>query len=270
MSVLPNQLWGEAQSYTWGELNRHEWLDFRLAIAEAESEMVGQGVKVITSATEAIALAETTVQGIKIVFSKVINDTSTEMVSSVVVSNRDYVSHMLKYLPLYERKSAIYKVVLKSSDREFRNVEQLQTIVERNIFIHTAMEYVSLYERDLAIKQQLNLNYDQRREQITARTRAVFDQTTITTMKSVASAFSNGEVDIHPTKIDGVFECEFVGTVGIPNNIDGLKEAMELIIPAHLEMTYKYSFQVWDNWNSKHWTCIKPLTWEELRTKGEV
>lgn len=270
MSVLPNQLWGEAQAYTWGELNRHEWLDFRLALAEAESEMIGQGVKVVSSGTSAIALAEATAQGVKLVFSKAINDTATEMVSSIVVSNRDYVSHMLKYLPLYERKSAIYKAILKSSDREFRNVEQLQTIVERNMFIHTAIEHLSLYERDLAIKQQLNLKYDQRREQITARTRAAFDQTTIATMKNVASAFSNGEVDIHPTEIDGVFECEFVGTVGIPNNMDGLKEAIELIIPAHLEMTYKYSFQVWDNWNSKQWASVKTLTWEELRTKGEV
>lgn len=270
MSVLPNQMWGEAQAYTWGELNSHEWLDFRLAIAEVESELIGQGVKVETSGSSAIAIAETVAQGVKVVFSKAINDTTTEMLSSIVVSNRDYMSYMLKYLPLYERKSVIYKAILKGSDREFRNVEQLQTIVERNMFIHTAIEHLSLYERDLAIKAQPNLKYDQRREQITARTRAAFDQTTIDTMKSVASAFSNGEVDIHPTAIDGVFECEFIGTIGIPDNMAGLKEAINLIIPAHLEMTYKYKFQVWNNWSSKQWSYVNKLTWDELRTKGEV
>lgn len=270
MTVLPNQLWQEASVYTWAELNANQWLDFRSAMADTETELSTQGIKLLSGGSTMQMDGSMASQGVRIEFSKFVNEVETEMVSSVVVSDRDYLSHMLKYLPLYERKSNIYKSILKASDREFRSIEQKKNVVERNIFIDTAIEDLTLYERDLAIKTQVNLKYDQRREQISARTRAAFDQTTLETMKNVASAFSNGEVDIHSTDVPGISECEFVGTIGIPNNMEGLKEAIDLIMPAHLEMTYKYNFQTWSNWKNKQWSTVKTITWDDLRTKGEV
>lgn len=270
MSVLPNQLWGEASAYTWLGINPNQWLDFRLAMSDTEVEQLVQGVKLVASGSNIASESLVKVQGITIEHSKFELQTETEMVSSVVVSDRDYLSKMIKYLPLYERKSNVYKAILKVVDRELRGIEQQKNVAERNMFIDTSIEDLSLYERDLAIKTQLNLKYDQRREQISARTRAAFDQTTLTTIKSVASAFSNGEVDIHKTAIAGVYECEFIGTIGIPNNMEGLQEAIDLIMPAHLEMTYKYNFQIWSKWNQKQWSTINTLTWNDLRTRGMI
>lgn len=270
MSVLPNQLWQEASVYTWAHLNNNQWLDFRLALADVETELKAHSVLIVTSNANFSMESLLKTQGVVIEHSKFDVQTTTEMISSVVVSNRDYLSEMTKYLPLYERKSNIFKIILLSSDREFRLIEQQKNVAERNMFIDTVIEDLALYERDLAIKTQQDLKYDQRREQITARTRAAFDQTTLQTIKNVASAFSNGEVDIHKTSVPGVYECEFIGTIGIPNNMAGLQEAIDLILPAHLEMIYKYKFQTWSNWSNKQWSVVTTLAWEDLRTKGEV
>lgn len=270
MSVLLKQLWNEASVYRWADLNNNQWLDFRLALADVETELFGQGVSIVTSNANFSMESLLKTQGVVIEHSKFDVQTETEMISSVVVSNRDYLSTMTKYLPLYERKSNVFKAILKASDREFRLIEQQKNVVERNMFIDTAIEDLALYERDLAIKTQLDLKYDQRREQITARTRAAFDQTTLQTMKNVASAFSNGDVDIHKTSVAGVYECEFIGTIGIPNNMAGLQEAIDLILPAHLEMTYKFIYQTWSTWTKKQWSSLKTITWNDLRTKDEV
>jgi len=77
--------------------------------------------------------------------------TKTEMIVSLVVSDRDYKTEMLKYLPLYERKSDTFIQILIADDREFRSIEQRLAVAERNIFLDTAIESLWLFERDLGI-----------------------------------------------------------------------------------------------------------------------
>src|SRR5690606_35181071 len=114
-------------------------------------------------------ITEVESQGVKVVHSPVIMRTRTEMIVSIVVSERDYKTEMIKYLPLYERRSGVFNEVLTSYDREFRNTEQRLTVTERNLFIDTAIESLPIFERDLGIETVQSLRYDQRREQIYSR-----------------------------------------------------------------------------------------------------
>lgn len=269
MYAIEEQKWQEVIVHTWGDLSPHLWEDFRIALMETETEQDVQGVILKYSKAMNEVITEQVVQGVKVVFSPIIMQTKTEMITSVVISERDFKSEMVKYLPLYERKSKIFNEILDAFDREFRNTEQQLEVVERNIFLDTAIESLSIFERDLGIKTLNTLRYDQRREQISSRNRASFDQTTEETIKSVASAYGNGEVSVTTTTTPGIFNITFIGK-GIPNNLDGLKKALDIIIPAHLGINYVFTFSPWEDAQDLIWGEVSAKTWSELRIWDEV
>lgn len=270
MHVIEEQKWGEIVVHTWGDLTPHQWECFRIALMEAETEQVVQGVILENSGATNEVLTELKATGVKIVQSPIVIQTRTEMIVSIVVSERDYLSEMINYLPLYERKSGVFNETLTAYDREFRNAEQALEVTERNIFLDTAIESLPISERDLGIETVRALRYDQRREQISSRYIASFDQTTEETIKSVASAYSNGEVDVNKTDIPGVYEIKFIGTKGIPDNMEGLKKALDIIMPAHLGLTYVFTFNPWESLNNKTWGEVSSMTWDDLRIWDEV
>ena len=264
MYPIQEQQWGQVNIHTWGDLSPHQWMCFRATLAEVISEQQAQGVKVDYSKTVNEVITELEVQGVRVEFSPTVMRTITEMIVNIVVSKRDYLSNMLDYLPWYERKSQVFNSILKAYDKEFRQLEQSLEVVERNMFIDTSIEGLNLHERDLGVNNVSKLGYDQRREQISSRYRSSFNQTTEDTIKNVASAYGNGEVEISLTDIEGVYEIKFIGK-GIPNNLDGLSKALDIIIPAHLGYEYRFTFNTWGFVRDKTWGGANTMTWNDLR-----
>ena len=81
------------------------------------------------------------------------------------------------------------------------------------------------------------------------------------------AAFSNGEVEINPTDVDGMFEIKFTGLVGIPDNMQGLMNTLDVILPAHLGVIYTYVFNIWNDISHKTWSELEAYTWDELLTE---
>lgn len=266
MTVLPGYYWQDVGTLTWGDLADNQWLDFRLALYDVETEQTASGVAVETSYTTATAITEFAATGVRILQSPVINRTESEMVVSIVVSNRDYKSMLISHLPKFEKGPRAFREIMKVYDREFRRLEQDAEIIKRNMFLDTAIERLPIYERDLDIESINDLDYRQRREQIVSRNRASFEQTTEETIKSVASGYSNGEVEVNATDIVGLYEIKFVGTRGVPDNLAGLKKALDVVIPAHLGLTYTYTFTPWKEISSMTWKSADDKTWNDLRT----
>lgn len=258
--------WGQVNIHTWQQLSPHMWECFRLSLMESETDQEVQGVIVRFSKAFNEIETEQKAQGVRVEHSPTINSTETEMIVNIVVSKRDYKSAMLNYLPYYERHSIIFNEILNAYDKEFRRLEQDTQIVDRNMLLDTAVESLDIFERDLGIEINKKLNYKQRREQVSARNRSSFEQTTEETIKNVAIAFSNGEVEVNKTDIVGVFEIKFIGAKGIPDNIEGLKEALDIIIPAHLGLTYTFTFNAWEQIKELTWNNCLSKTWNELRT----
>lgn len=148
---------------------------------------------------------------------------------------------MIKHLPTYERNNTLINEIVKSIAVTLDEVKISNEKSYAELFIDTAERALTLHERDLNIPKDI-LSLQQRRELIMASYRATLDQTTEETIKSVASAFSNGEVEITETDVEGVYEIEFVGTIGIPDNMQGLMNTIDIIIPAHLDVIYMYTF----------------------------
>lgn len=265
MNPIEQQQWQDVTIFTWGELLPHQWMDFRTTLMDTITEIEAHAVAIEISDNENIVITEFISSGVKIVQSPIVMSTRTEMVTSIVVSDRDYYAEMIDSLPLYERKSKVFQEILIANDREFRNNEQLLQVVERNIFLDTAIESLAIHERDLSIESVKSLRYDQRREQISSRYRAAFDQTTEETIKTVASAYSNGDVEVNKTDTAGIYEIKFIGTRGVPDNIEGLKKALDIIIPAHLGLTYVFTFTPWSDLQNQTWGDVADETWDDLR-----
>ena len=264
MYPVQEQQWGQVNIHTWQDLSPHFWGCFRLALVETISELKAHGVRVDYSRAVNEVLTELQGQGVRVEHSPTIIRAITEMIVNIVVSKRDYKSAMLEYLPWYERKSVVFDEILNAYDKEFRRLEQDLDVVDRNMLLNTAIEMLHIYERDLGIQARDDLQYDQRREQISSRYRAAFDQTTEDTIKNVASAYGNGEVEISPTDVEGIYEVKFIGK-GIPNNLDGLSKALDIIIPAHLGYEYRFTFNTWGFVRDKTWGGANTMTWNDLR-----
>jgi hypothetical protein len=163
-----------------------------------------------------------------------------------VNTTRNYYEDMVKMIPLYERKSKVFLEVFRSYNAEFKSVIHDVATLENDMFVDTAVNSLSIYERDLGITSTQGLQTSQRREQISSRQRASFDQTTEETIQAIAAAYSNGDVEVNPTSTVGLYEIKFVGTLGIPDNLDGLKKAIDIVIPAHLNYTFEFKYVIYD------------------------
>lgn len=270
MHAIPNPTWNGVRTYTWADLSVHQWDCFCLVLYEVETEVSTKGVAIQSASDLNVVITEQEVSDVLIVQSPVIMQSESEMITNIVVSERDYLTDMLKYLPLYERTSIVFREVLQAYDHELRKTEQQLEVVERNMFISKAIEMLPIYERDIGLENTANLNYQQRREQIISRHIAAFGQTVEETIKAVATAFSNGEVEVNKTNTPGIYEIKFVGTKGIPNHLEGLKKSIAIIAPAHLQFEYTFTFNAWENLRNKTWGEVSHMTWGELKTWGGV
>lgn len=172
---------------------------------------------------------------------------------------------LIKSLPDYERKSKLINEILRASAIELQDLDIQNSQNYNELFIDTAVKALQIHAKDLGITLGSNLSLRQQRELITAHYRASFEQTTKETIKNIASAFSNGEVDINETDEDGVFEIKFVGTRGIPDNMEGLQATIAYTVPAHLIFVYTYVYNTHKDLSQFTHAQLGAYTHQELR-----
>lgn len=265
MHPIKDSRWEQISSYTWSDLTPHQWQCFHLALFEAKAEVEVSNVLVECSGATMDAGAEMDVTGVKVIQSSVIFEAQAEMIVMNTISTRDYYTDMISYLPKYERKSSTFIEIMKANDREFRNLEQLLNVVELNLFVDTANESLKWHERDLGITS--NAILEQRRANIIARYMISFEQTTEELIRNVCRLYTGAEIEIAVTDVVGFWEITFVDVKGVPENYSELCEVMEIIMPAHLGMGYRFVYNTWGDVRSMTWGDARELTWDEIRVE---
>ena len=110
----------------------------------------------------------------------------------------------------------------------------------------------------------MSLSYEQRREIIIAKIRGQ-GTTTAEMIRSVAEAFTGGEVEVIEDSPNYHFIVRFVGVYGIPRNMQAFISILEDIKPAHLWYTFDYKYVIWNDLKQKTWNDLRPYTWDGLR-----
>lgn len=137
----------------------------------------------------------------------------------------------------------------------------------QQFFIREATWGLRLWETALGIETDLSKPYSYRRTRIESKLRGL-GTTTVAMIKNVAESFSNGAVEVIEHNGEYYFEIKFVGTFGIPPNMDDLTAAIEEIKPAHLGYAYLFIYPTWDDYDAfdhtwDEWDAAG-LTWDEL------
>lgn len=181
------------------------------------------------------------------------------------------IPNLMKYLPWYYGKSATMKEIQESIAKEFGIFGYYMENAQKQFFVDTATWGLNNYEKELGIKTNMNLDFEERREIIKAKLRGR-GTTTKEMIKNTAEAFSGGEVDVIEYPEEYRFIVKFIGVKGIPKNMQGFIEMLETIKPAHLAYKFKYTYttcQMLIDWNV---TCdeAKTMTCTELKTYERV
>lgn len=152
------------------------------------------------------------------------------------------------------------------------SLEKERCILEENIkklindlFVITS-ENIERWEKLVGIKSDVSKTLEFRKTNVIARIRGK-GTTTVDLIKNVSISYSNGEVDVIEDNENYKFIVKFVGQKGVPTNLDDLKNAIDEIKPAHLEVEYQFTYNTWGMIKHLTWNEASTSTWESLRVR---
>ncbi len=133
-------------------------------------------------------------------------------------------------------------------------------------FVSTATDLLSRYEKVYGLTVDVTKSNEFRRERIKARAKGV-GTVTKQMLEDVAASYSNGEVEVIENYEDYSFVVKFVGVKGIPANMADLILTIEEIKPAHLNFTFEYTYNTWNDIKHMTWNEASAHTWDQLRVR---
>ena len=175
---------------------------------------------------------------------------------------------MVDSAPEYYQYSAIYTAIQAAQADEYDSQEAKNADLQAQFYIPTATWGLKYYEEGLGIATIESDPYDIRRSRVLATWRGI-GNFSAEMIKSVAEAFTNGEVDVAVDIPAQEVTITFIGTYGVPPNINDLKAMVDNIIHAHLGLTWVFRYLLWSELDAATltWAAFNALglTWAELK-----
>ena len=165
-------------------------------------------------------------------------------------------------------KDYLPKRLLSAPVEEFQDAFQPQIdvfsqvmwdIMQKELFASTALQWLPLWETAYGIPSEPEKPISYRRSRLLSKMRGA-GTTTAEMIRQVVLSYSNSDCEIVEKNSTYQFEIHFVGTIGIPPNMDDVKAAIEEIKPAHLGYQFVYLFRTWD--------MVSDQTWGELSSQS--
>lgn len=177
---------------------------------------------------------------------------------------KKYKIDLNKYVPEYLRDIKELKAIYDAQGAELGSFNYYLDDFKKQFSVITATWGLSFWEEEFGVETNLNLGYEDRREVILAKIRGQ-GITTKEMIKEVAKSFTGGDVNIIEDNEKSKFIVQFIGIKGIPKNLEGFKNMIEDIKPAHLEYELKYTYTEWNELKSLSWNNAKLKTWNEIK-----
>lgn len=180
----------------------------------------------------------------------------------------------MKYLPEYYQKIKEVKSIAGVIDAliGFEGLTALYLLDQMSIGRATTLLY--MYEEQFGLPQNpYGLTYEQRRELIRAKLRTA-QTCTLDALKNVAESFKHGTITIQEDNGNYALVVTFAGESGIPSNLQGFKNAIRAMVPAHIGITYTVTNMIWDEFDAYNktwdqWDTLN-LTWDSFEKYREV
>ena len=140
--------------------------------------------------------------------------------------------------------------------------------VLNQFFVDSATYGLDYWEKMLGISKN-NFDTDTRRENIKAKMRSR-GTTTVSVIKNICEAYSNGIVEVIVNHSDYSFIIDFVGTIGIPKAFAELDKTIEEIKPCHLAHSYKFNYNTHNDLSKYTHEQLANYTHDEIRNSSEL
>lgn len=168
-------------------------------------------------------------------------------------------------MPSYYQTSKVMDNICNVNAIELNNFNiQLQNTLNQ-FFIDTADFTLERWEKEFGIEVNTNLDSAYRISRIKSKMRGQ-GTCTITLIKNVADSFTNGDVDVIEDNINYQFTIKFTSILGIPPNMDDLRKAIEDIKPAHLGVTFEFTYNTYSILSNQTYSSLSSFTNDDLRT----
>ena len=171
---------------------------------------------------------------------------------------------LIKLLPDYYQDNETMTTLQNVLSEETDKLDAELKVTVNQCFPQLATTLLSRWETILGIKTDGFLSDTSRQEQTLAKLSGT-GTTTKQMIKDVAEKFSGAEVEVIEDNANSRFYIRFVGQLGIPENMTGLKAAIEDAKPAHLEVIYEYIYNTWQDVAKMTWQRASGYTWQTIR-----
>jgi hypothetical protein len=135
-------------------------------------------------------------------------------------------------------------------------------------FVDSATYGLDKWESMLGISKN-NFDIQTRRENIKAKMRSR-GTTTVSVIKNICEAYSNGIVEVIVNHSDYSFVIDFIDTIGIPKAFDELDKAVNEIKPCHLAHSYKFNYNNHRDLSKYTHEQLTNYTHDEIRNSSEL
>ena len=162
----------------------------------------------------------------------------------------------------------ITKPIQDSFSVEADNINNKVDETLKQFFVDSATYGLDKWEAMLGISKN-NFDIDTRRENIKAKMRSR-GTTTISVIKNICEAYSNGIVEIIVNHEDYSFVIDFVGTIGIPKAFAELDKTINEIKPCHLAHSYKFNYNTHADLSKFTHEQLANYIHDEIRNSSEL
>jgi len=173
---------------------------------------------------------------------------------------------MQAMLPEFVAGSRLVCAVQHSEAVELEALDASLRDVLKQFYLGTATWGLSHWERLVGVPTELGKPLDQRRAYVKSKLRGS-GTVTVDLIRNVAESYVNGDVSVGEDFAGYTIQVTFISQRGIPSNLDDIQQALRDIIPAHLSVTFQFSYLVWDELDAHHftWDQIDALnkTWDQ-------
>jgi len=146
---------------------------------------------------------------------------------------------------------------------------KIQNAREEFFFDTMGMLGVAVYEDQLAMTTSGSI--ENRRNQVEAKWKTA-GKCDLELLQRISNSWRNGEISVLFTAAK--IEIVFVSLVGIPDDIESLKIALETAKPAHIPISYTFKFRTFGmvkalGQTTQYWKD-KGYTWKDMREKEGI
>lgn len=175
---------------------------------------------------------------------------------------------MIQSAPGYHHYNRVHIAIQESQAGEFDSIQAKDDDLQAQLYIATATWGLKYWELELKLLTIPADSYDIRRSRVLSKWRAMTSQFSAALIKRICEAFSGGEVAVAIDIPAGNVLVSFVGSAGIPVNIEDLKASVDAILHAHLGILYTFTYTSWDQLDAQNLTfnTLDTYTWDSLET----